>query len=107
MKFPLFFHVHRAVAVLALAASFAVAAQPVRDWHVLVNEMVDQEIVAAGVKNERVIRATANAAARICRRQPSRPGVLGYGAADWQFANDLAAICRGLDDRGHRSAADR
>ena len=57
MKSPLFFHVHRAVAVLALAASFAVAAQPVRDWHVLVNEMVDQEIVAAGVKNERVIRA--------------------------------------------------
>ena len=34
MKSPLFFHVHRAVAVLAVAASFAVAAQPDRDWHV-------------------------------------------------------------------------
>ena len=33
------------------------AAQSLRDWRQLANEMVDEEIVAAGVTNERVIRA--------------------------------------------------
>ena len=33
------------------------AAQSLRDWRRLAGEMVDKEIVAAGVKNERVIRA--------------------------------------------------
>ncbi len=33
------------------------SAQSLRDWRQLANEMVDQEIVAAGVRNERVIRA--------------------------------------------------
>jgi protein-L-isoaspartate(D-aspartate) O-methyltransferase len=32
-------------------------AQSLRDWRQLASQMVDQEIVAAGVKNERVIRA--------------------------------------------------
>ena len=38
-------------------ARAAHAVQPVRDWRHLADEMVDKEIVAAGVKNDRVIRA--------------------------------------------------
>jgi protein-L-isoaspartate(D-aspartate) O-methyltransferase len=37
--------------------NFAAEAQSLREWRRLAGEMVDQEIVAAGVKNERVIRA--------------------------------------------------
>ena len=44
---------------LALTAqrSIALAAETLPGWQQLANEMVDKEIVAAGVKNERVIRA--------------------------------------------------
>lgn len=45
-------------ALLVPALSTAVAgAQSLRDWRQLANRMVDEEIVAAGVTNERVIRA--------------------------------------------------
>ena len=52
----------RCAIVLILAAIAAcspnrVAAQSLRDWRRLASEMVDKEIVAAGVTNERVIRA--------------------------------------------------
>lgn len=44
--------------VLATVAAPAIAeAQSLRDWRKLADEMVDEEIVAAGVTNERVIRA--------------------------------------------------
>jgi protein-L-isoaspartate(D-aspartate) O-methyltransferase len=44
---------------LTIAASCAAtdAAQSLRDWRRLADEMVDKEIVAAGVKNERVVKA--------------------------------------------------
>jgi protein-L-isoaspartate(D-aspartate) O-methyltransferase len=44
---------------LTIAATCAVshAAQSLRDWRRLADEMVDKEIVAAGVKNERVVKA--------------------------------------------------
>jgi protein-L-isoaspartate(D-aspartate) O-methyltransferase len=47
------------VVVLAIAAAGArlSPAQDLRDWRQLAGEMVDNEIVAAGIKNERVIRA--------------------------------------------------
>ena len=47
------------LAILAaiLGSSVALDAQPLRDWRRLANEMVDTEIVAAGVKNERVVQA--------------------------------------------------
>ncbi|MCI0332661.1 MAG: protein-L-isoaspartate(D-aspartate) O-methyltransferase [Planctomycetes bacterium] len=44
------------VAALVLLPQ-APAAQPLRDWRKLAGRMVDEEIVAAGVINERVIRA--------------------------------------------------
>jgi protein-L-isoaspartate(D-aspartate) O-methyltransferase len=47
-----------AVIVACCAVSFAAHdAQSLRDWRRLASDMVDKEIVAAGVKNERVIRA--------------------------------------------------
>src|SRR5712671_1272632 len=42
--------------VLAIVATCG-AAQSLRDWRHLADEMVDKEIVAAGVKNERVVKA--------------------------------------------------
>jgi protein-L-isoaspartate(D-aspartate) O-methyltransferase len=48
------------VFLLATLLATAANAEPedtLRDWRRLANEMVDKEIVAAGVKNERVIRA--------------------------------------------------
>jgi protein-L-isoaspartate(D-aspartate) O-methyltransferase len=36
------------------------AGESLRDWRALANEMVEKEIVAAGVKNERVVRAMRN-----------------------------------------------
>ncbi len=50
---------HLCVITLALAAqpAIAVAAESLSGWRQLANKMVDKEIVAAGVKNERVIRA--------------------------------------------------
>src|SRR6478736_245893 len=49
----------RLLAFLSLAACCAdsTAAQSLRDWRRLADEMVDKEIVTAGVKNERVIKA--------------------------------------------------
>jgi protein-L-isoaspartate(D-aspartate) O-methyltransferase len=48
----------RAILVIAVAACGArLQAQSLRDWRRLAAEMVDKEIVAAGVTNERVIRA--------------------------------------------------
>jgi protein-L-isoaspartate(D-aspartate) O-methyltransferase len=44
--------------ILAVAGcSAGLLAQSLRDWQRLASKMVDEEIVAAGVKNERVIRA--------------------------------------------------
>src|SRR3954471_5109418 len=48
------------VAIVAACCGFGLAATPVlslRDWRRLAGDMVDKEIVAAGVKNERVIKA--------------------------------------------------
>jgi protein-L-isoaspartate(D-aspartate) O-methyltransferase len=46
------------LAILAVAGcSAGLRAQSLRDWQRLASKMVDEEIVAAGVKNERVIRA--------------------------------------------------
>jgi protein-L-isoaspartate(D-aspartate) O-methyltransferase len=43
--------------VAGLSVSATSQAQPLREWHKLADEMVDKEIVAAGVTNERVIQA--------------------------------------------------
>jgi protein-L-isoaspartate(D-aspartate) O-methyltransferase len=47
----------RVLAVVAVCCATSAAAQSLRDWHHLADEMVDKEIVAAGVKNERVVKA--------------------------------------------------
>ncbi len=50
----------RSLVLAALAAASLVdgaAAQSLRDWRRLADQMVDQEIVAAGVNDERVVRA--------------------------------------------------
>lgn len=47
----------RHFAIAAFVVAQAAAAQSLRDWRQLAKEMVNDEIVAAGVKNERVIRA--------------------------------------------------
>jgi protein-L-isoaspartate(D-aspartate) O-methyltransferase len=44
-------------AFLIVACAPVIAAQSLRDWRRLAREMVDKEIIAAGVKNERVITA--------------------------------------------------
>ncbi len=43
--------------VYLLGMDCVVFAQSLREWRRLAGDMVDDEIVAAGVKNERVIRA--------------------------------------------------
>lgn len=52
-------HYQFRLAVLAIAACCTpgYAAQSLREWRRLASEMVDKEIVAAGVKNERVVKA--------------------------------------------------
>jgi protein-L-isoaspartate(D-aspartate) O-methyltransferase len=52
-------HCRHWLVALTIAASCAAtnAAQSLRDWRRLADEMVDKEIVAAGVKNERVVKA--------------------------------------------------
>src|SRR4051794_32006386 len=52
-------NIRRLFVFVALATCCAVssAAQSLRDWHHLASDMVDKEIVAAGVKNERVVQA--------------------------------------------------
>ena len=88
-----------ALAVLAIATNTAVA-QGLRDWRDLAGKMVDQEIAAAGVTNERVIRAMRDdAAARVRAAQPAAVGVLRHGPADRRPADDLAAVHRRLHDR--------
>jgi protein-L-isoaspartate(D-aspartate) O-methyltransferase len=52
-----FFAVIAASSISARAAIADQPAQPIREWRRRAGEMVDKEIVAAGVKNERVIRA--------------------------------------------------
>jgi protein-L-isoaspartate(D-aspartate) O-methyltransferase len=42
---------------LATCCAVSPAAQSLRDWRHLASDMVDKEIVAAGVKNERVVKA--------------------------------------------------
>ena len=70
--------------------------------------MVDEEIVAAGVKNPRVIAAMrATPRHEFVPRQPVAQRLLRHGPADRRRADDLAAVHRGLHDRGHRSAAQR
>ncbi len=44
-------------AVIAACCANSSPAQSLRDWRHLASEMVDKEIVAAGVKNERVVKA--------------------------------------------------
>jgi protein-L-isoaspartate(D-aspartate) O-methyltransferase len=56
MKIPRTTAILLAVACL-VGMTYRCPAQSLRDWPRLANEMVNQEIVAAGVKNERVIRA--------------------------------------------------
>jgi protein-L-isoaspartate(D-aspartate) O-methyltransferase len=54
------FHRISSLLIIAFVPANSVAAAPedsLRDWRHLASEMVDKEIVAAGVKNERVIRA--------------------------------------------------
>jgi protein-L-isoaspartate(D-aspartate) O-methyltransferase len=56
----LFYRLNLAMSVLfaGILAPGVLAAEPsLRDWRKLASEMVDKEIVAAGVKNQRVIRA--------------------------------------------------
>jgi protein-L-isoaspartate(D-aspartate) O-methyltransferase len=53
--------IQRLTLLILLAVNFVAmtsqsSAQPLRDWQRLADEMVDKEIVAAGVTNERVIR---------------------------------------------------
>jgi protein-L-isoaspartate(D-aspartate) O-methyltransferase len=43
--------------IFYFGAAQAILAQTLRDWRQLANEMVDKEIAAAGVTNERVLRA--------------------------------------------------
>src|SRR3954471_1955191 len=52
-------NIRRLIVFASLTATCAAspAAQSLRDWRRLAGEMVDKEIVAAGVKNERVIKA--------------------------------------------------
>jgi protein-L-isoaspartate(D-aspartate) O-methyltransferase len=53
-------HLAMLVALLLVAVSkppVASSAEPLRDWRKLADKMVDSEIVAAGVTNERVVRA--------------------------------------------------
>ena len=72
------------------------------------NRMVDEEIVAAGVKDPRVIEAMReHAAARVRAAQSAGQRLLRHGLADRRRADDLAAVHRGLHDRATRSPADR
>ncbi len=58
---PLRINIARALILVAVVAASAIAdTQSLRDWRQCANEMVDKEIVSAGVKNERVIRAMRN-----------------------------------------------
>jgi protein-L-isoaspartate(D-aspartate) O-methyltransferase len=57
MKFRSFQQVILGGFVVFVAVSHAAAAQSLRDWRHLAADMVDKEIVAAGVTNKRVIQA--------------------------------------------------
>src|SRR5215213_7365871 len=47
----------RVLAIIATCCATSASAQSLRDWRRLADEMVDKEIVAAGVKNDRVVKA--------------------------------------------------
>lgn len=57
MKFASISYISLASAAAVVLLAHPAPAQSLRDWHRLANEMVDKEIVAAGVTNERVIQA--------------------------------------------------
>jgi protein-L-isoaspartate(D-aspartate) O-methyltransferase len=57
MKFHLLLFANFMLAAVIVAPAVLAAEQSLRDWRKLASEMVDKEIVAAGVKNELVIRA--------------------------------------------------
>ena len=87
--------------------SLVAAAQSLRDWRRLASEMVDKEIVAAGVKNERVVKAMRDTPRHeFVPVERARARLSRHGAADRQQPDHLAAVHRRLHDRGHRSAAD-
>ncbi len=72
------------------------------------NKMVDEEIVAAGVKNPRVIEAMRDTPRHeFIPLGQRRIRLLRHGAAHRRRPDHLAAVRRGLHDRGHRSAAGR
>jgi protein-L-isoaspartate(D-aspartate) O-methyltransferase len=56
MRFQSIFALGLAIAA-GLSTSTASQAQPLREWRKLADEMVDKEVVAAGVTNDRVIQA--------------------------------------------------
>ncbi len=67
-------------AILATVLAGLATAQSLRDWRQLANRMVDEEIVAAGVTNERVIRAM---------RETPRHEFMPAGQRQWAY-RDLA-----------------
>ena len=84
------------------------SAQSLRDWRELASEMVDKEIVAAGVTNERVIRAMRDTPRHeFVPANQRRVRLSRHGPADRRRPDDLAAVHRGLHDAGDRSAAHR
>ena len=94
--------------VYLLGMDCVIPAQSLRDWRRLAGEMVDEEVVAAGVKNERVIRAMRDTPRH--EFVPANQRQFAYfdmALADRQRANDFAAVHRRVDDRGDRSAAGR
>jgi len=87
--------------VFALGAT-AVLAQSRTAFDAARNRMVDDEIVAAGVKNKVVIAAMRNTPRHefvpVNQRQIRLPR---HGIAHRRGANHIAAVRRGLHDRGH------
>ncbi len=72
------------------------------------NRMVDEEIVAAGVKNPRVIEAMRDTPRpRVRAAGAAEESLLRHGPADRRRADHLAAVHRGLHDRADRSPARR
>src|SRR5882757_470073 len=57
MKLVLITHLFAIALALTAQPSIALAAETLPGWQQLANKMVDKEIVAAGVKNERVVKA--------------------------------------------------
>ncbi len=93
--------------VIGLVAAAAMA-QSRAAFDAARNKMVDDEIVAAGVKNPRVIQAMRDTPRHeFVSAQPAQERLLRHGPADRRRADHFAAVRRGLHDRGPRSAARR